>query len=505
VTISEQAPEPSLRARAASGVLWTVAQKWGVRVSSLVTLAVLARLVEPHEFGVVAMAMVYIALLNLLADFGFASYVVQATDPDQRLLSTAFWFSAGASVLLAALMTALAPLVAALVHTPELTPVLQVLALAVVVNGCVGTPSALLKRRLAFRTLALRPMVAALVSQAVAVALAFLGAGVWALVAQTLVFSVIGGAVIWAGANWRPSLMFSTADARQIASYGSHVVGMDITGNLRGWGETALIGGILGTSALGYWAVATRLVAVAVDVSATTIVTVATPVFARLKEERERLAAAYLRASSLSLAVVGPALLLLAVTAPVIIPLVFGSQWGPSIVVAQIIPCGTVFLFLAMLDRGLLLATGRPAAALAFTVPVDACAVALVAATAHAGLAAVAVAEVLVAVVSTPFRLRIVCRVLDLQLTRAMRMLARLVALAGVSVLPAALLVLVGDGLPAIVTIAAAGILTVVAQVLLLRAAAPEVLTDIWSMVPARLRRRVARRARSTGKHRAGV
>src|SRR6478752_2724448 len=90
------------------GVLWTVVQKWSMRIGGFLTIAILTRLLNPHDFGVVAVAMTVLPLLYLLSDFGFATYVVQASEVDERLLSTAFWYSAGSGLVLAAALALLA-------------------------------------------------------------------------------------------------------------------------------------------------------------------------------------------------------------------------------------------------------------------------------------------------------------------------------------------------------------------------------------------------------------
>ena len=170
-------PEPALGAQAATGVLWTTAQKWILRLSGLATLAILTRLISPEEFGVVAAAMTVLPFLYLIADLGFGTYLVQAERVDQRMLSTGLWFSLTASAALVVLMYATAPLVAAILSVPEVTPVLRVLSLSVLVTALSVVPITLLKRGMAFRTLALQGAIAGGVAQVVAVVMAFSGLG----------------------------------------------------------------------------------------------------------------------------------------------------------------------------------------------------------------------------------------------------------------------------------------------------------------------------------------
>ena len=169
------------------GVLWTVVQKWSMRIGGFLTVAILTRLLNPHDFGVVAVALTLLPVLYLLSDFGFATYVVQAKEVDERLLSTAFWYSAGSGVVLAAALGFLAGPVGHLLDIDGLSAVLWGCAPVVIFVTFSSVPQALLKRRMAFRALALQAVAAAAIGQIAAIALAIAGKGVWALVGQLVV------------------------------------------------------------------------------------------------------------------------------------------------------------------------------------------------------------------------------------------------------------------------------------------------------------------------------
>ena len=176
----EHSPEvESLGSRAAGGVLWGVLQKWSQRVGGLVTIAILARLLEPADFGVVAVAASFIPVVYLLSDLGFSTFIVQTKDISQRVLSTAFWFSTSAGAALAALAAVSAPSIAALLRVPAAGPVIAGVAPSILFVGLSSVPISLMRRRMEFRTLALQSGVAAAIGQVAAVALALSGAGAW--------------------------------------------------------------------------------------------------------------------------------------------------------------------------------------------------------------------------------------------------------------------------------------------------------------------------------------
>src|SRR4051812_10672554 len=197
--------EDALGKQAASGFLWLGAHKWVVRVSGFATLAVLTHLLSPREFGVVAAAMTVIPLVYLLSDLGFSTYLLQVDDVDQESLSTAFWASVAAAVVLSAGLVALAPVLAGAFQIPDLAQVLRVLVFAAVPTVLAGVPLALLRRRMDFRAVALQSLVAALLGQAIAIVVVLRGGGVWALVSQVIVTQTVTAVLAWRRAAWLPS------------------------------------------------------------------------------------------------------------------------------------------------------------------------------------------------------------------------------------------------------------------------------------------------------------
>ncbi len=222
--------------RAASGFLWLAAQKWAVRASGFATLVVLTHQISPRDFGVVAAAMTVIPIVYLLSDLGFSTYLLQTDDVDQESLSTAFWTSVAAAVVLSTGLFAAAPLLAMAFRIAELETVLRVLVLAVAPTVLAGVPLSLLRRGMAFRSVAFQSLVAALVGQAVAVVLALRDGGVWALVSQLIVTQWLVAVLAWWRAGWLPSLRLSWPRLRQMAVFGVRVSSVDVVGIRAGLG-----------------------------------------------------------------------------------------------------------------------------------------------------------------------------------------------------------------------------------------------------------------------------
>lgn len=358
---------PGIHERAVVGVFWAAAQKWLVRISSLLAFVLLGRLLSPQEFGVVALAMAVITMLATISDAGFTPWVIQKRGLTPRAASTAFWISTGIGTVLAVALAALAVPVADLFDSPELRLVLPVLAGTLVITGLSGVPAALLQRDLRFKELAVRQVVATVLSIVVAVVLAVAGAGVWALVAQTVVRVVVACVILfWAG-DFRPRFTFSRPDAADMLGYGSRSLGVTLGGAARQSGEPFLVGAVLGTVALGYWTVAGRLASTVVDLCSAAIGSVAGPVFSELQDEPERLGRTFARLLSVGGLVLVPVMTAMALVSADLVPLLFGAQWAVSAGVASILAATWLFAGLANLQRNLLLGTGRAGRELTLT------------------------------------------------------------------------------------------------------------------------------------------
>lgn len=484
-----------LGARAASGVLWLVAQKWVVRVSGFLTLVVLTRRVSPQEFGVVAAAMTVIPLVYLLADLGFSTYLLQSDDIDQLSLSTAFWASVAAGVVLSAGLVGAAPVLADAFRSPELAPVLRGLVLAVVPTVLAGVPLALLRRGLAFKAVALQGLVAALLAQAAAVAVALAGGRAWALVAQLVVTQWVIAVLAWRSARWTPSARLSPRQFRHMVAFGVRVSGVDVVATLRNLAESWIVAVTLGTAALGLLNIGQRVVQVAQDLTAASLIPVSTVVFSKVRETAERLRGTYVKALGVTYAVVSPVMTLIVVTAPVSVPLLFGGRWSGSTLPAQALAAAGIITLGAMLDHGLFYGLGRPGAWLSYAVVVDAATVATTAVAVRWGLGGVAVAFIGVAVAATVARWVLVGRMLNLPIRTMSRPFVTVMVPTAASMAVGLLVLEVVSPIGRIAALITSSLVTLAVSLLLLRLFAGGILSDALSVlpVPERHGRRVAR------------
>ena len=349
----------SLRASAATGVAWTAVQIWTVRLTTAGAFIILSRQLQPKEFGLVALAMAVIGVLSLFGDSGIPVYVQRVKEINQAILSTAFWTTLAMTTVLAGALAVLAGPVASLFDAPGLTPVLRWLSIGLFLNGLNSLPSAMLKREMRFKTLAVRGTIATLVGSVVAIAMALSGYGVWALVAQSVVRSGVSVVIIWTSTGWLPRFTWSRTHAREMISFGSQMLGISLMMTARDRGEDFLLAGIQGTSVLGLWAVANRMVRIIQEVGGGVVTAVATPAFSKLQDDRPRLYRAYSSSLAASGAILFPAFLLLAVTSRDLVPLVLGEQWTSTAPLAQLIALTTALVVFSYFDRPVFVATNQ--------------------------------------------------------------------------------------------------------------------------------------------------
>lgn len=356
-----------LRTQAAVGVAWTALQKWLIRLTGLATFVVLSRLLSPREIGLAALALAVIAVTSALGNLGAAPFLVQTDDYDEETRNATFWTTAAVSLVLSGGVFLLAEPLSEALGTPALAPLVQALAPVVFLNGISAVPTGDLLRTLRFRALAVRETAATGCAGVAGVSLAFAGAGVWSLIAQAAVHSVVSSVLIWKMTAWRPGRKVSKKALRALRRFGLPLLAVNIMQSVRDRIEQFLLGSLVGLEALGIWTIATRLLGVLSDVSIAVLDVVALPVLKRASADAARFARALAVASASAQLLIAPALLLLAVGGPAIVPFVFGDRWAPAVLPAQIMCLSYAVAGLAYFTRPALLSRGRTRADFAIT------------------------------------------------------------------------------------------------------------------------------------------
>lgn len=393
-----------LRGRALKGIGWVAIEKWGVRLVALGVFVILTRTVSPEAFGLISITSVVTTLLLVFVDAGFQKALIQRRTLNPLDATTAFWTSLGIGVGLYILAYVASPLVAAVYRMPDLTAVLRVLALTLVVNALAGVPAALLERDMAFRALAMRNIVGTIVGGAVAVPLALLKFGVWALVAQSLVTAVTAAIALWATTRWRPQLRYSAQALRDLWRFGVSVLGIELLNKVQDNLDKMIIGVVFGDAVLGLYYVAQRLILIVADLITTVIGKIALTTFSRLQDDKDRLSRGFIQMTFASAIVAVPVFGVIAVFSEVLIRFLSGDQWVQAVPVMQVLAVAAALAAILYFDKNTLLAVGQSRRALMLAVVEGVLTVALIVIALPWGILAVAAVRLLRLLLLWPYR-----------------------------------------------------------------------------------------------------
>ena len=395
-----------LERRVARGLAWTLVDTWGRQLLNLAVFLVLARLLDPADFGLVALAAVFVQFAQLVVDQGLGDALIQRRELSTSHVDTAFWVALATGAVLTLALLLLAGPIAAVLSEPDLVPILRVLSLTFVLSALTSIQVAILRRRLAFRSLAARALAASLGGGVVGIAMAILGFGAWALVGQLMASAVLSVMALWWVTPWRPSLHWSRAEFRELFTFGIQVMGGDILTFLSRNADNLLIGAFLGTVPLGFYAVGYRILSVSQTVLIQVTRKVSFPAFSRIQHDLERMRRAYFRVTRAAGVVIMPGYVGLALVATELTVVFFGARWEPAGHVATILFLIGPVLSVQAFSNALLNAAGHPEVAFRFRLVSTVVNVAGFAVAVPFGITAVAAAFVVRGYLLLPLNLR---------------------------------------------------------------------------------------------------
>lgn len=344
---------------AKSGLFWSAVNTWTGNFLSFAIFVVLARLVAPDELGLLAIATIFIALGQILLNDTVSFSLVQRPSLEDDHLDTAFWAMFGLGVLFCCIEILAAPLASRIFSEPRLTLILQVFSVRLVLDSLLVVPQGILLKRLDFKSLAIRTLVANIAGGIVGIGLAAIGAGVWALVLQQLTNALLTSATCWLRVGWRPRFVFSIDHGRQLLSFSAHTMLLRTFVFLGLNSDRAIIGHLIGPAALGFYYVARRTETLVEQSLAGVVNAVSFPLFANKQHDREELASSMVTAASLSNLITIPAFAGLAIVAPDLLPIVYGPKWLPSTTILQILAIGGIFAAADGVHEAAIRAVGR--------------------------------------------------------------------------------------------------------------------------------------------------
>ena len=209
----------------AKGTIWKLLERFIGRGISLVISVVLARLLTPDDYGLIALTTVFTNLSEILIDAGFGTALIRKKEADDEDFACVFTISCGISAVLYVILFFVAPFVSGYYERPELIAVLRVMSLVLFIQAFASTRNAFVNRNMQFKLLMKCNMVAAVISGAAGITMAYLGMGVWALVLQRLLQQLIITVLLFIKVKWKPKLKFDSEKFKNLFGFSEGVIG----------------------------------------------------------------------------------------------------------------------------------------------------------------------------------------------------------------------------------------------------------------------------------------
>lgn len=352
----------SLLRQGAHALRWSVFGELGARVLGPLTFVVLARVLLPADFGVVAAATVVVSLAQVLGELGLAKALVQRRDRVSEAAITAFWMNAVFGLLMTALAWALAPAVARYFGDPRISLALRALSPVMLLSALVAVPMGLLQREFRFKTLFWARLAGAALPAMAGIPLALAGVGYWALVVGTLAGQLAQAVVLWQVGGWRPALMFDRALAAELLRFGRWALLAALLGWGYAWLDAVIVGRYLGAHEMGLYRTGGALVTLVFGLLFAPLLPVLYSLFSRAQHDLPLLRNSLLVVVRLSTLVVLPTAMLAYALRDVLATGLLGDRWREAGQVIAVLAMAQGISWLVSFNGELYRAVGRPLA-----------------------------------------------------------------------------------------------------------------------------------------------
>lgn len=349
----------NLKKKTVKGVLWSTLERFSVQGVQFIIMIVMARLLTPHDYGLIGMLAIFLAVAQSLIDSGFSQALIRKQNRTEVDNSTIFYFNLVVSGALYVIFFITAPFVAEFYNTPELCLVMRIVCLGIIFNSLAVVQRALLTINIDFKTQAKASFISAIISGGVGISMAYAGFGVWALVCQQLINLGMNTTLLWIFSKWRPIGIYSWKSFHELFSFGSKLLASGLLETLYRNIYTIVIGKIFSASSLGHYTRAQQFSEFPSSNVTGIIQRVTYPVLCEIQDDEVRLASVYRRFLKLSAFVVFPLMIGLSAVATPFIYIAIGSQWIFCSQILQILCFSMMWYPIHAINLNLLQVRGR--------------------------------------------------------------------------------------------------------------------------------------------------
>lgn len=329
--------QDNLKAKTVNGVMWNTINRFTSQGIQFVFNLLIARILLPEDYGVVAMLGIFLAVSQVFVDSGFTNALVRKKDRTEDDYSTVFYFNIVISVFFCALLWLTAPLIASFYNTPLLCKVTRILCFTLVINAFGAVQHTHLTIAIDFKTKAIISIITISLVGTVGLVMAMKGYGIWALVVQSIVSSISSTILAWIFVRWHPKFIFSRKSFKEMFSFGSKLLASSLIDTLWGNMYNIVIGKVVNPAALGVYNRAESFATFPSSNVYGLVQGVSYPVLCSIQDDRARLREAFRKFIRLFGYVVFPMMIGLAVVADPFIRLILTDKWAESIPLLKIL------------------------------------------------------------------------------------------------------------------------------------------------------------------------
>lgn len=339
--------------------LWRFAERCSAQMVSLVVSIVLARLLAPEDYGVIALVTVFTTIMQVFVDSGLGTALIQKKNADDLDFSSVFYFNFAVCLVLYAVMFAAAPFIARFYNNAALTPLVRVISLTIVISGVKGIQQSYVSRNMLFKRFFYATLGGTIFSAFLGIGLAYTGFGVWALVAQQLSNAAIDTLILWLTVPWRPKKMFSWDRLKGLLSYGWKLLASGLLDRVYSSLRSLIIGKMYSPADLAFYERGNQFPDVIITNINTSIDSVLLPTMASSQDDRATVKSMTRRAIKTSTYIMAPLMMGLAFCAEPIVRLVLTEKWLPCVPFLRIFCITYIFYPIHTANLNAIKALGR--------------------------------------------------------------------------------------------------------------------------------------------------
>ncbi len=348
-----------IKSKTISGFFWRFAERCGAQVVSLVVSIVLARLLEPTDYGIISMVAIFITISQVFVDSGMGSALVQKKDAGDLEFSSVFYFNIVMCAGIYGILFVTAPIIAKFYENEQLTSVIRVLSLTVVISSLKNVQQAYVSKKMLFKRFFFATLGGTIMAAVIGIYMAFKGYGVWALVAQQLTNSIIDTIILWITVKWRPKKMFSFKKLKELFSFGWKLLVSSVLHSVYGNLRELIIGKLYSSADLAYYNKGTQFPNLIVSNINSSIDSVLLPAMSQEQNNVEKVKKMTRRAIKTSSYIMWPLMLGLAVVAKPLVNLLLTEKWSQTVIFLQIFCLVYVFEPIQTANLNAIKALGR--------------------------------------------------------------------------------------------------------------------------------------------------